>query len=141
MNPSDHPGQFLALDVGQKRTGIARASVEAKIAEPLITVDTAKIQDNLRELIDEYKADGLVIGLPRSLNGNETDQTIWVRQWAEQIKTKVSIPIFWQAEALSTEQAMKLPQFSKNVPYIDARAAAVILDDFLKTPVEDRVSS
>lgn len=138
MNPSHHPSQILALDVGKKRTGIARASSMARIAEPLLSVDTAKIQECLRQLNSEFDVDCIVVGLPRSLEGNETEQTRWVREWVADIKPQLAVPFFWQDEALTTELAQKWMQDSKSGHDLDAHAAAAILDDFLKTPETDR---
>lgn len=134
MNPS----QLLALDVGKKRTGIARASAVAKIAEPLMSVETDKLLGCLKKLITEYSIDGLVIGLPRSLNGEDTDQTRWTRQWAEALKPQLKAEIYWQDEALTTQTAEAWVKDKKGGHDIVAHAAAVIMDDFLKTPPKDR---
>lgn len=138
MNPSNLPNQILALDVGKKRTGVARASTEAKLAEPLLSVDTAKIQECLRKLSNEYKVECIVIGLPRSLDGDDTEQTRWVREWVANTKPQLDVPFFWQDEALTTELAQKWMQDSKSGHDLDAHAAAAILDDFLKTPEQNR---
>ena len=135
MNPS----QFLALDVGMKRTGIARASAIAKLPEPLMSVDTDNIIDCLNKLISEYSVDAIVIGLPRSLNGDDTDQTKWVREWTKNLKNQINLPLYWQDEALTTKVAEEWMKNSKTGHDIDAHAAAAILDDFLKSRPEERV--
>jgi putative Holliday junction resolvase len=75
--------QFLGLDLGLKRTGIARGSEMARLAEPLRTVPTTEVLKALKELIEEYNIGAVVVGLPRNLHGNSTQQTNWVRDWVE----------------------------------------------------------
>ncbi len=133
MNPS--PGQILALDVGLRRTGIARASVIARLPEPLMSVATEKIDECLEKLIAEYSVDTVVVGLPRSLNGNETGQTKWTREWVRTVAPKHQVSWYYQDEALTSELAKaRAAQHD-----IDAHAAAEILDDFLKLESEDRM--
>lgn len=133
MSPSD----LVGLDVGQKRTGIARASTIAKLAEPMIIVDTDKAVETLKDLISKSKIEAIVVGLPRNLNGEDTAQTNWVKQWAAEAKTSIELPFYWQDESLTTKlaEARKLDS-----SYADAEAAAIILQDFLDGPVNERMS-
>ena len=131
--------QLIGLDVGGTRTGIARASAVARIAQPLETVETKQVLSRLSELIDEYAVDTIVVGLPRSLDGNDTDQTRWVRQWMVGAKEKINKPFYWQDEALTTKLAELKAKTSKKTQDTDALAAAVILQDFLDTPEAERV--
>ncbi len=129
--------EILALDVGTVRTGIARGSTFARLAEPLMSVETAKLFDCLEKLIKEYEVGVVVIGLPRNLNGDDTDQTRWVRTWATDAKKHLRLPFYWQDEALTTQQA---EAHSDNKGHdIDSKAAAIILQDFLDSKEEDRV--
>lgn len=130
--------QLLGLDVGLKRTGIARASVHARLAEPLITVPTAEILKTLKELIKEHNVGTVVVGLPRNLEGNDTRQTTWVRDWVTNIKRKLEVPFYWQDEVLSTRIAEAKKLSYKKVHDIDSLAAAIILQDFLESPESER---
>lgn len=130
--------EILALDPGRARVGIARASSHAAIAEPLKTVPA---EDILNELLSEIKSRGIeaiVVGLPRDVHGHETEQTKWVRDWVEQLKVQISTTFYWQDEALTSELAQS---HKKDVARYgeDAVAAALILQDFLDTPVAERV--
>lgn len=131
--------QFIGLDVGSKRTGIARASDIAKIAEPLKTVETKGLDGVLAELIKNDDISGIVVGLPRNLQGDDTDQTAWVRQWVADAKGKIGKEFYWQDEALTSVEAEKQP-VTKNHPGIDALSAAIILQDFIDTPTAERVA-
>ena len=130
--------EFLGLDVGKIRTGIARGNSAAGLAEPLITVKTDSLIEKLEELIDKNQISAVVIGLPRSLNGNDTAQTQWVRDWVTKTKQRVPVPFYWQDEALTSN----LAEAQKNLGAkhdTDSLAAAVILQEFLDTPEVERV--
>jgi putative Holliday junction resolvase len=133
--------QYLALDVGLKRTGIARGSEAARLAEPLRTIATSEVTKALKDLIEEYNVSAIVVGLPRNLRGNSTQQTNWVRDWVVGAKRKIDMPFYWQDEVLTTQIAEAKKLSYKKVHDVDSLAAAVILQDFLDTPEADRVMS
>jgi putative Holliday junction resolvase len=126
----------LALDVGMKRIGVAVSDLRSRLPHPLTTVlageDTA---EQLQRLVTEQGAVGLVIGLPRGLDGQETAQTRAVREFAEQLKPAVQLPYYWQDEAVTSRQAEEELK-SRGKPYqkgdIDALSATYILEDFLR---------
>lgn len=126
--------EIIGLDLGLKRTGIARASTSARLPEPIATVPTEKTLDTLRQLTAGKDVEAIVVGLPRSLSGNDTDQTEWVRKWVKSAKNDLETAFFWQDEALTSHIAQE-----RKSNDIDAEAAAIILQDFLDTPAEQRV--
>lgn len=125
--------ELVGLDLGQAKTGIARASSMAKLAEPLETIATAKLEGYLK-ILDGVEA--IVIGLPRNLEGDDTAQTRWVRQFVEGLKAKVKLPMFWQDEALTSVVSAARPSQGQDD---HALAAQVILQDFIDTPAAERV--
>ena len=130
---------ILALDVGKVKTGIARASTVARLAEPLMTVPTGDVPKTLDELIKKHDVKTVVVGLPRNLNGQETDQTKWVRGWIAGLKPQLpGINFHWQDEALTTQQAAK--SVGKNITE-DAMAASIILQDYLQTSQVSEVTA
>jgi putative Holliday junction resolvase len=133
--------EFIGLDVGQKHTGIARASSGARLAEPLMSVETARVLKTLEDLIKKQDIDSIVIGLPRNLSGNDTTQTQWVRDWVKRAKDRIDLPFFWQDEALTSKVATSRELMKKQQAKadIDSLAAAIILQDFLDTPEAERV--
>ncbi len=132
------PSQYLALDVGKRRTGVARASSVAKIAQPLTSVSTDKLPEHLKELSSKYNITAIIFGLPRSLNGDDTDQTRWTRKQVELLKPQLKASLFWQDEALTTQTAQEWIAENGKDHDIDSLSAIVILEDFLKTPEQDR---
>jgi|SRR5665213_2277411 len=119
---------YLGLDVGMVRTGIARASAVAKLAEPLTIVPTNDLVGELMRLSKDKVLKGLIVGLPRSLDGNETAQTKWVREWADEASKEIKVPFYFQDEALTTKEAERK---APNNLHSDALAAAIILQDYL----------
>lgn len=122
---------MIGLDVGQARVGVARASLVAKLAEPLEIIETNAAVDWLRNQLATGQITAIVTGLPRGLDGQETDQTSWVRQWVEQAKAQLATKFYWQDEALTTKQ-------TTGDKMADAAAAALILQDWLDTPPSQR---
>ncbi len=131
--------ELIGVDVGLKKSGIARASTMAKLAEPLKTIQTEQLLDELAKLTAQKLTEAVVIGLPRNLNGEDTEQTTWVRNWAQQAKQKLSTPLYWQDEALTTKLANKQLAKTKTAAEDDALAAAIILQDFIDTSPANRV--
>ncbi len=131
--------RFLALDVGNRRVGVAVGSSEARIATPLAVIERGRIEDNvtqLRALIAEYDVEGLVVGLPRNANDTASEQEALTRAYMAKLEPQLGLPIQYQDECYSTASAMQ-QQRARGVnekrgrATIDAAAAAIILQDFL----------
>lgn len=126
---------YLALDVGDVRIGIAFAHHIARIASPLTTIlNNDVVWDSISEIIDRESAGILVIGLPRNLSGEDTAQTEKVREFARIARQRYNIPIDLQDEALTSQKAEKElrargGQIEKGD--VDALSAVYILDDYL----------
>src|SRR5688572_27224451 len=104
----------LGLDVGAARIGVARVSAAARIPEPLITLQNDKdFTDKLRNLINEYGADLLIVGLPRNMSGGETDQTRLTREFSKKVLEPLNVPIVFQDETLTSIAAESRPEALK----------------------------
>jgi putative Holliday junction resolvase len=134
-----HKEEFLGVDVGATRVGIARGSSLAKIAEPLKTIAAAQAIYELLTDVSQNSAVGIVVGLQRSLDGNETEQTKIARSWVENAKKQIDLPFYWQDEALTSQTAETHKSASPHGN--DAEAAAIILQDFLNTNGAERVKA
>ncbi len=122
------PVNYFALDIGEKRIGIARANSIARLVEPVATVanDTA-FGTVFKKLVKEYDVSVIIVGLPRSMQGNETDQSRYTRQFVEQNLAKYSI--VWQDETLTSVAAEQRGTWLNHG--IDAAAACIILEDYI----------
>lgn len=126
----------LALDVGQVRIGVAIASAVAKIPRPLKTIQNSpQIFQDINEIIAQEDVQVVVIGLPRGLDGQVTEQTKITEAFIEKLQENIEIKIYTQDEALTSKKAEEELK-AQGKPYakedIDAIAAAIILDDFLR---------
>jgi putative Holliday junction resolvase len=132
-----HPNNtILSLDVGARRIGVATASVAARFASPCITLaHTAEIMHDITRLTVERDAQAIVVGLPRGLDGQATQQTKVVEEFVQDLRMHTGLPIYWQDEALTSRKAEEELEARKK-PYakgdIDALAATYILEDFLQ---------
>ena len=133
--------EILALDVGGKRTGIARASNVARLAEPLMSVSTEQAVSTLKKYLSEHEVEAMVVGLPRNLSGEDTEQTGWIREWVDEAKPKISLPVYWQDEALTSRKAKSYELRAKSSFDEHALAAAIILQDFLDSAEADRIAA
>ncbi len=133
-----------ALDVGERRIGIAVANNSSKLAVPLATLQNDEdFMTLLPSLLSEHKVGILVVGLPRGMEGQETAQTKYARDFAAKLKSIVSAPIYLQDEAGTSAQARQELE-DKGKPYnkadIDALAATYILQDFMDTRLVEALS-
>jgi len=127
---------IMALDVGDVRIGVAVANGIARLPQPLTTLTNGpEVNNQIAQLIRDQDVSRLVVGLPRGLNGQETEQTRKVRDFVEQLKQQLTVGVHLQDEAATSIQAEAELEHGKK-PYtkaeIDARAAVIILDDFLR---------
>ena len=133
-------GCIIALDVGTRTIGIARAQSVQGIATPHSTLsrqgvkkDTAKLVHIMREL----KVERVVVGLPYELDDSEGRSARLARQIGEAIAEATGIEVQYQDERYSTvvaEEKLIASGYSgqQRKTIIDQAAAAVILDDWLK---------
>jgi putative Holliday junction resolvase len=132
-------GSVIALDYGEKRVGVALASLQARFANPLTTLaNTPELIPQIARLAAENDVKVIVVGLPRNLQGNSTDQTRTAESFAEELKKSVEVPIYMQDEAATSRQAEAELQ-ARGKPYakedIDALSATYILEDFISEQV------
>ena len=122
----------MALDIGQKRIGVARAQSRARIVEPLEIINVAGGNEFLRlkELLVEWRPAILVIGLPLNATGGLGAQAELIKEWVCVMvaETQFKGRIVYQDETLSSHQARSNRSRSR---FVDDAAAAVILQDYL----------
>ena len=125
----------LSLDIGEVRIGFAANPAGVQIAQPRgVVKNDDKVVTSIKKIIETEKPAVLVVGLPRGMQGQETDQTKYVREFVENLKTNISIPIVLQDEALTSVKAEhELDERGKSYERgdIDALAASYILQDYL----------
>lgn len=133
---SSSPAKLIALDVGERRIGVAMADTMIRIATPhsTLTVDGTEI-DRIRSLVDELSAQTIVVGFPRNLQGEETAQTQYAKNFAKNLEG-FQAKIVFQDESLTSvlaEERLKAQKKQYGKEDIDAYAAAIILNDYLES--------
>ena len=129
--------KIIGLDVGTVRIGVARADTATKIAIPdgFINVNGQEISEIQRKL-RLYNSNILVMGMPRSNNGNQTAQSEFVKQFARQVAAIIpGLKIYFQDESLTSVEAERRLKARKNnyqKGEIDAESASIILQDFIE---------
>ena len=129
-------GCILGFDYGSKRIGVARVEAHARQARPLTTIDaTDNVWGQIGHIVRRYEPSLVVVGWPRGLDGQHTQQTYAAEAFARELEDRYALEVVLQDEALSSEEAQrrinpKLP-IRKQREIIDALAAQVILEGYL----------
>jgi putative Holliday junction resolvase len=138
--PATLAGRLLAIDFGLKRVGLAVSDPMQIIARALNTVSYKSRQElvhRLVETIGQNEIIGVVMGLPRHLDGREGDMAKMTRELMSQLADHVSIPIVAWDERLSSVQAeralreMGIPARARTRGDVDRMAAVFILQSYL----------
>ena len=150
----------LGLDIGDKRTGVAISDPHGILATPLTVLackDQDALIDEILKLVEQYKVECVVVGLPRRLNGELgkqadkviafTDKLSWrakpsnlnqlvVQLWDERFSTKAAERLKTEASGKGSKLGFKAKRGTRNHSLlvkaeVDAIAATFILQGFL----------
>ena len=120
--------RYLALDVGDRRIGLAVGDDAHGLSRPLRTLVRRSVMKDLAEIERIARAesiDALVIGLPLTLAGDEGHQAERVRRFAT-ASEKLGLPVrLYDERHTSTEAELR------GARDLDAGAATILLEDFL----------
>lgn len=126
--------KIIGLDLGDQWTGVAISDSLGFFARPLQTVTTADLDPALAELIEKERVNTIIVGLPRTMKGTQSEQTNKVISHADQLKKKFPqiTWIMWD-ERLSSKraQAVKPSRTKEEKLQSHAIAAAFILQSYL----------
>lgn len=134
-------GRVLCIDYGLKRCGLAVTDPERIISTALATVEAHTLVDFLRAYISREVVDTIVVGLPRNLDGSDTDATQPVRHFAGRLRRAFpGIPVVFADEQYSSVMAARaLTEMGlgrkrrRDKGLIDRTAASLILQDYLQS--------
>ena len=130
-------GNWLAIDHGAKRIGVAGGNTTSGIASPLVVIAAEpadKVFRRIAQLARQYEADGIVVGWPLNMDDSEGPQGKIARAMALELSREIKLDVRLWDERLSSFTADgilagKLTRLKKRRRQ-DAVAAAVILQDF-----------
>ena len=124
------PQSYLAFDFGARRVGTAIGNSMLRRAQALKTV--AAVGDArfnaIAALIADWHPDALVVGVPFHPDGAQHDNTLRARRFARQLQGRFGLPVHEVDERYTTTEAL-----AGGASDADAAAAAIILDQFLRT--------
>lgn len=132
-------GRLLAVDVGEKRVGVAVCDAMQTLASPLAVLERrSKAEDlqRLARLAAEQGVVGLVAGHPLNADGSAGPQARQAARYAARVASTLALPlVLWDEYGSSQEAAARLVHAPKRrrQMHVDAEAAAVILQDYLDT--------
>ena len=125
---------YLALDVGEKRIGLAVANDDVRIAVPVGWLENTEnvISQIIEELI-RGDISTIVVGYPRNQSGEATLQTEYVEKFVSRLaEIDLDVGIVYQDESLTSVEAERRLGRVKDKGEIDAEAASIILQDYLE---------
>lgn len=131
---------IMSVDLGKARTGIALSDSGESFAFPKTVIteyNTERLIKKIAALADEYGAELIVVGLPKNMDGSSGSRAEECKEIAEKIgATSGKETVLWD-ERCTTVSAHTALNFTdtrgkKRKQVIDAVAAAIILEDYLK---------
>jgi putative Holliday junction resolvase len=132
--PPSRFGPVLAIDYGRKRWGLALSDDLGMTARPLATWNrTNRRRDitRLRELVRRHGVRRIVVGLPLHLDGASSEMSAEAGRFATQVGRQLGLPVTLADERLTSWQAAQEHRPRRGDAGLDARAAALILDEYL----------
>lgn len=129
------PVRYLALDVGDKRIGVAQGDGTVRIAVPYETIERDGHElERIAKLVIDGDITHIIIGYPRNQSGEPTKQTSIVEEFASLLDDLPAEKVF-QDESLTSvlaEQQLSAGKRSYSKGDIDAVAACLILQDYME---------
>lgn len=132
--------RILALDLGEKRIGVAVSSEGGGLALPDGVIERRSWQEVIEEIrarLELSQAERIVVGLPLRMDGTEGPAAEAVRKFVQRLRAAVSVPVDVQDERLSTAEAERTllagdVRRRRRRAVRDAIAAAIILKTYLE---------
>ena len=127
-------GRVLAIDPGERRVGLAVSDPLGITGQGLPTFDRreGELIDHVEKLAREFDVARIVVGNPLSLSGRESDGSARARELAQQLRTRLALPVDLWDERLSSAEANRLLAGSRaGKGAIDRIAAVLILQGYL----------
>ena len=130
--------QVLGFDFGTQRIGVASGQTITCSANPvttLLNINNKTDWQGIEKLIQQWKPDALIVGLPYYLDGSKSEMTERAEKFSRQLEGRFHLPVYTHNEALSSFEAEQFLQHKKkqhNKQDIDKIAAAIIVQSWLE---------
>ncbi len=131
---------ILSVDIGKVRTGLAVCDKSEILASPAGVIeqfDRTKLCAKICEVAQERKAERIVVGLPRNMDGSEGESAMAAREFAEMLRQESGLTVVMQDERCTTITAHQYlndtdTRGKKRKAVVDSVAASIILEDYLQ---------
>lgn len=130
---------LLGFDFGMKNIGIAVGQELTHTANPLMAIkarDGIPDWQKIRQVLDEWQPQLLIVGLPLNMDGTEQEMTAAARRFGNRLHGRFNIPVEWQDERLTTYEALdqmgiRSKMDSRQRSDVDQLSAQLILQSWL----------
>ncbi len=130
---------ILSVDYGDKRTGIAICDKLEMLASPVCVItewNSEVLAEKIIEIANEKKAERIVVGLPKNMDGSKGFRADACEALGELLKNKCDIPVVFWDERLTTVSAHRIlsennVRGKKRKSVVDAVAAEIILQNYI----------
>ncbi|MBE6774488.1 MAG: Holliday junction resolvase RuvX [Ruminococcaceae bacterium] len=130
---------ILSVDYGDARTGIAVCDRMQMLASPVTVINqnyAPKVIAEIKELVRKHKAERIVVGLPKNMNGSEGERAEKCKDFAKALSEETGIETVMWDERLTTVSAHRALNVTnvtgkKRKGIVDAVSAVMILEDYL----------
>ena len=133
-DPAPRALTLICFDYGEKRIGVAVGQTLTGTATPLLTL-TARFGkpdwNKVCAIVDEWRPDAFVLGLPLNMDGSEQNATRGARRFARRLQERHSLAVHFADERLSTREARDREHTGIPKQGRDALAAQVILEGWM----------
>ncbi len=133
---------WVGVDPGEKRTGLARMDGLEMVAHPQGIVDSEDaLVSQLEEWLSEERLSGVVIGLPRNMDGSLGPLAKRSLELVKRLRERVAVPFYLWDERLTTQQLVKQGLKGRG-QHVDDKAAAILLQSYVdagKPKTEDPI--
>ena len=133
--------RYLGLDLGTRTLGISMSDITHTIATSYKTIrfedsDYDSLLVDLKEIINEFKIEKIILGLPKNMNNSIGDRALTTLEFKDKLEDVFNIPVIMQDERLSTVEATNYMieadmSRKKRKKKVDALAANIILQSYL----------
>ncbi|HEY0010990.1 MAG TPA: Holliday junction resolvase RuvX [Candidatus Paceibacterota bacterium] len=127
--------RHIGIDYGHKKVGIALSDEAGTMGFPhAILQNTSGLVDDVVRLIEEKNVGAIVIGESRDFSGKDNPIAAEARSFAEALRARTGVPVFYEPELFTTQEARRFPDGTRSPgsPDVDSSAAALILTSYLE---------
>lgn len=132
-------GKYLAVDYGDKRTGLADCDISGMLASGIGTISEGGMTKTAERVVKEATSRGvkkIIVGLPKNMDGTEGERASVIRIFADMLRTMCAIPVELYDERMTTMVAYRFLDASgtfgkRRKDVVDTLSAEIILQNYL----------